>query len=230
MLKRIAIVEDDAIIRKNYTDALERGGYEVEAHASRLAAMSAFKLKLPDLAVIDIGLGDEVDGGFTLCRDLRALSATLPIIFLSARDNDIDIVSGLRLGADDYVTKDVSMPHLIARIAALFRRLEAMRQPARAEDILHRGELTLDINRLSIQWRRHEVVLTVTEFWMIHALVKFPGHVKNRDQLMREAELVVDDNTITSHMKRIRKKFVLVDATFDEIETVYGMGYRWKAV
>lgn len=230
MLKRIAIVEDDAIIRKNYTDALERGGYEVEAHASRLAAMPAFKFRLPDLAVIDIGLGDEVDGGFTLCRDLRALSATLPIIFLSARDSDIDIVSGLRLGADDYVTKDVSMPHLIARIAALFRRLEALRQPARAEDILHRGELTLDINRLSIQWRKHEVVLTVTEFWMIHALVKFPGHVKNRDQLMREAELVVDDNTITSHMKRIRKKFVLVDAAFDEIETVYGMGYRWKAI
>ena len=230
MLKRIAIVEDDAIIRKNYTDALERGGYEVEAHASRLASMPAFKLRLPDLAVIDIGLGDEVDGGFTLCRDLRALSATLPIIFLSARDSDIDIVSGLRLGADDYVTKDVSMPHLIARIAALFRRLEALRQPARAEDILHRGELTLDINRLSIQWRKHEVVLTVTEFWMIHALVKFPGHVKNRDQLMREAELVVDDNTITSHMKRIRKKFVLVDAAFDEIETVYGMGYRWKAI
>ena len=229
MLKRIAIVEDDHAIRKNYADALTRGGYEVEAYESRPQAMQAFKTRLPDLAVIDIGLGDEVDGGFNLCRDLRAMSATLPIIFLSARDSDIDIVSGLRLGADDYVTKDVSMPHLIARIAALFRRLEALRLPSRAEDVLHRGDLTLDINRLSIQWKRQEVILTVTEFWMIHALVKFPGHVKNRDQLMREAELVVDDNTITSHMKRIRKKFIVGDATFDEIETVYGMGYRWKS-
>lgn len=230
MQKRIAIVEDDASIRKNYTDALTRNGYEVDAYALRPEAMMAFKTRLPDLAVIDIGLGDETDGGFTLCRDLRAMSATLPIIFLSARDSDIDIVSGLRLGADDYVTKDVSLPHLIARIAALFRRLEALRQPARAEDVLHRGDLTLDINRLSVEWKKREVVLTVTEFWMIHALVKFPGHVKNRDQLMREAELVVDDNTITSHMKRIRKKFMVDDAVFDEIETVYGMGYRWKSV
>jgi two-component system, OmpR family, response regulator len=228
MQKRIAIVEDDALIRQNYSDALARSGYEVAAFASRSEAMSVLRTRLPDLAVLDIGLGDETDGGFTLCRELRALSATLPIIFLSARDSDIDIVSGLRLGADDYVTKDVSMPHLLARIAALFRRLEALRQPTRAEDVLHRGDLTLDINRLSITWKGDEVVLTVTEFWMIHALVKFPGHVKNRDQLMREAELTVDDNTITSHMKRIRKKFIAVNESFDEIETVYGMGYRWK--
>lgn len=228
-MKRIAIVEDDNAIRQNYTDALTRSGYEVESHATRAAATAAFRLRLPDLAILDIGLGDEIDGGFTLCRDLRALSATLPIIFLSARDSDFDIVSGLRLGADDYVTKDVSLPHLLARIAALFRRLEAIKQPSRAEDVLHRGPLTLDINKLTVQWNGADVGLTVTEFWMIHALVKFPGHVKNRDQLMREAELTVDDNTITSHFKRIRKKFMAIDATFDEIETVYGMGYRWHA-
>ncbi len=228
-MKRIAIVEDDAAIRQNYSDALKRSGYEVEAYADRPEATSAFKTRLPDLAILDIGLADEIDGGFTLCRDLRGLSATLPIIFLSARDSDFDVVSGLRLGADDYVTKDVSMPHLLARIAALFRRLEAAKLPSRAEDILHRGKLTLDINKLSVLWNTQEVALTVTEFWMIHALVKFPGHVKNRDQLMREAELTVDDNTITSHLKRIRKKFVAVDAAFDEIETVYGMGYRWHA-
>lgn len=121
------------------------------------------------------------------------------------------------------------MPHLLARIAALFRRLDAAKQPSRAEDILHRGDLTLDINKLAVTWKGSEVGLTVTEFWMIHALVKFPGHVKNRDQLMREAELTVDDNTITSHLKRIRKKFLAADTSFDEIETVYGMGYRWHA-
>ncbi|MEP7154548.1 MAG: proteobacterial dedicated sortase system response regulator [Betaproteobacteria bacterium] len=228
-MKRIAIVEDDAAIRNNYADALKRSGYEVETYSDRPEATAAFKTRLPDLAILDIGLADEIDGGFTLCRDLRGLSATLPIIFLSARDSDFDVVSGLRLGADDYVTKDVSMPHLLARIAALFRRLEAARLPSRAEDILHRGDLVLDINKLSVLWKGNEVTLTVTEFWMIHALVKFPGHVKNRDQLMREAELTVDDNTITSHLKRIRKKFVAVDAAFDEIETVYGMGYRWHA-
>ena len=228
-MKRIAIVEDDAAIRQNYGDALKRSGYEVEMHANREDATSAFRTRLPDLAILDIGLADEIDGGFTLCRDLRGLSATLPIIFLSARESDFDVVSGLRLGADDYVTKDVSMPHLLARIAALFRRLEAARQPTRAEDILHRADLTLDINKLAVTWKGSEVGLTVTEFWMVHALVKFPGHVKNRDQLMREAELTVDDNTITSHLKRIRKKFLAVDASFDEIETVYGMGYRWHA-
>ena len=227
-MKRIAIVEDDAVIRQNYSDALKRSGYVVETYADRTEATNALKTRLPDLAILDIGLADEIDGGFTLCRDLRGLSATLPIIFLSARDSDFDVVSGLRLGADDYVTKDVSMPHLLARIAALFRRLEAGKLPSRAEDILHRGELTLDINKLTVTWIGSEVGLTVTEFWMIHALVKFPGHVKNRDQLMREAELTVDDNTITSHLKRIRKKFIAVDTTFDEIETVYGMGYRWR--
>ncbi len=229
MGKRIAIVEDNETICQNYSDALRRNGYEVETYAERAEAHAGFKNRLPDLAILDIGLGEEIDGGFSLCRDLRAMSSSLPIIFLSARDNDFDVVSGLRLGADDYVTKDVSMPHLVARIAALFRRMEAMKLPSRAEDVLHRGKVILDINRLSVMWNNVVVVLTVTEFWMVHALVKFPGHVKNRDQLMREAELTVDDNTITSHMKRIRKKFIAVDATFDEIETVYGMGYRWHA-
>jgi two-component system OmpR family response regulator len=228
MTKRIAIVEDDPIILQNYSEALVRSGHDVATYDNRTAALTAFRTKLPDLAILDIGLNEDVDGGFALCRDLRALSASVPIIFLSARDSDIDIVSGLRLGADDYVTKDVSMPHLTARIAALFRRMEAMRLPARAEDVLVREPLTLDINRLAISWRGQDVTLTVTEFWMIHALVKFPGHVKNRDQLMREAELSVDDNTITSHMKRIRKKFLVVDSNFDAIETVYGMGYRWR--
>jgi two-component system OmpR family response regulator len=228
MQKRICIVEDDLNIQANYADALKRQGYEVSCYKDRPSAMQAFKQALPDLAIIDIGLGEEIDGGFTLCRDLRALSPGLPIIFLSARDSDFDIVAGLRLGADDYVTKDVSMPHLLARIAALFRRLDAQRAPARAEDVLHRGNLVLDINRLSVAWKQQPVVLTVTEFWMIHALVKFVGHVKNRDQLMREAELSVDDTTITSHMKRIRKKFEAVDPQFDAIETVYGMGYKWR--
>lgn len=228
MARRIAIVEDDAAIRNNYADALRRHGYEVAAYASRGEAMTAFQSRLPDLAVIDIGLGEDVDGGFDLCRELRAMSASLPIIFLTARDSELDIVSGLRLGADDYLTKDVSLPQLVARIAALFRRVEVARAPQQAEEILERGPLKLDLKRFVARWQDQPVDLTLTEFWMVHTLAKFPGHVKDREQLMRDAELVVDDATITSHIKRIRKKFAVVDAGFDEIETVYGMGYRWR--
>lgn len=228
MAKRIALIEDDAAIRANYADAIKKHGYEVATYASRPEASNAFKLRLPELAIIDIGLGQEPEGGFTLCRELRALSATLPIIFLTARDSDFDIVSGLRLGADDYLTKDVSLPHLLARIAALFRRAELAATPAAAEEIIERGQLKLDMKRFLATWNDRIVDLTLTEYWMVHALAKFPGHVKNRDQLMGDAKIVVDDGTITSHVKRIRKKFVVVDDAFDSIDTVYGMGYRWR--
>jgi len=228
MSRRIAIVEDEPAIRANYADVLRRHGYEVAAYADRAAAMAAFRTRLPDLALIDIGLADDVDGGFALCRELRALSTSLPIVFLSARDSDFDIVAGLRLGADDYVTKDVSLPHLTARIAALFRRSDLLSAPTAAEDVLVRGPLSLDLKRLSVQWAGRRVDLTLTEFWMVHALARHPGHVKDRDGLMRDARIVVDDATITSHVKRIRKKFVALDPAFDRIDTVYGMGYRWR--
>jgi len=232
MARRIALVEDDPAIRANYRDALARQGYEVAAYAGRAEALAAFRTRLPELAIIDIGLGEEHDGGFALCRELRALSGIVPIIFLTARDSEIDIVSGLRLGADDFLTKDISFAHLLARIAALFRRTEALRelgeQGAR-EERLERGDLLLDLKRFSVCWKGSPVELTLTEFWIVHALAKFPGHVKDRDALMKEAELVVDDGTITSHIKRIRRKFAALDPAFDRIDTVYGMGYRWKA-
>jgi len=185
-------------------------------------------VRLPELVIIDVGLGDEPEGGFELCRALRAKSPTLPILFLTARDTDFDVISGLRLGADDYLTKDISLHQLAARISALFRRIEALRKPAEAETVLAHGPLKLEQERMRVTWNDVEVPLTVTEFWMVHTLVRFPGHVKNRDQLMREAQVVVDDATITSHVKRIRKKFLAIDAGFDGIETVHGVGYRWK--
>jgi len=229
MSRRIAIVEDEPAIRANYAEALRKHGFEVAAYAARAEALAAMKSRLPDLALIDIGLGADVDGGFALCRELRALSAALPIIFLTARDSDFDTVVGLRLGADDYLTKDVSLPHLMARIAALFRRAELSGEVAAVAERLERGPLALDLKRFSVTWRGHEVALTLTEFWMVHALAKFPEHVKTRDQLMRDAKLVVDDGTITSHIKRIRRKFLAVDPAFEAIDTVYGMGYRWQA-
>jgi len=229
MGKRIAIVEDDPGIRANYSDALTRHGYEVAAYASRQDAEAAFGVRLPDLAIIDIALGAEVDGGFELCRRLRSQSAAVPIVFLTARDSDFDVVSGLRLGADDYLTKDVSLPHLLARIAALFRRMDALSAAPAAEDVLERGALTLDLKRMIARWRAQAVELTVTEFWIVHSLARLPGHVKSRDQLMRDASMVVDEGTITSHVKRIRRKFMAADERFDAIEAVYGMGYRWRA-
>lgn len=226
MSRTIAIVEDEPAIRQNYADAISKQGYRVEQYANRDEAMTAFDRQLPDLALLDIGLGDDVDGGFELCRSLRALSPTLPIIFLTARDSDLDTISGLRLGADDYLTKDISLPNLCARISAFFRRVEALNSN-KEEDILHRGALRLDINRFAAYWRDEPVDITLTEFWIIHSLAKRPGHVKNRDQLMQDARIVVDDATVTSHIKRVRNKFLKIDPDFDRIDTVYGMGYRW---
>ena len=227
MAKRIAIIEDETAIRENYVAAFQREGYAVDAYDARRPAMDAFDARLPDLVIIDINLRDDVEGGFELCRELRARAAELPIIFLTARDSEFDAVSGLRLGADDYLTKDISLPHLMARIAALFRRLEAMQQPQAADSHITRGDLAIDTDRMTVLWQEQPVGLTLTEFWLVHAMARYPGHVKNRQQLMDAAQAVLDDNTITSHIKRIRRKFAAIDASFDSIETVYGMGYRW---
>ena len=227
MSKSIAIVEDELHIRENYTDTLRKQGYQVDAYSNRPDAISAFEKKLPDLVLLDIGLGDEMEGGFEICRTLRTRSATLPIIFLTARDSDLDVVSGLRLGADDYLTKDISLANLSARIAAFFRRLDALRSPENEETLVKRGPLSLDMDRLTVYWDNQAVDLTLTEFWLVHSLAKRPGHVKSREQLMQDAKIVVDDATVTSHIKRLRNKFLSIDNKFDAIDTVYGMGYRW---
>lgn len=226
--RQIAIIEDEAVIRENYADYLQRQGYRVTGFASREQALKAFEQGLPDLVILDIGLGDEIDGGFTLCRELRARTATLPIIFLTARDSDFDSVAGLRLGADDYLTKEISLPHLAARIAALFRRVDALSQTEPVTEQLVCDALRLDTQKLTAHWNESPVALTVTEFWMIHALVRRPGHVRSRGQLMEEARIYVDEASISSHIKRIRRKFLELDAEFDHIESVYGAGYRWK--
>ncbi|MEX0605793.1 MAG: proteobacterial dedicated sortase system response regulator [Marinobacter sp.] len=230
MKRHIALIEDEPAIRENYRDAFERRGYRVSVYGDRKSAFQALRNSLPDLAIIDVGLGDEMDGGFDLCRDLRQLSPTLPMIFLTARDSDADSVLGLRLGADDYVTKDMSLDHLFARITALFRRADAWTESRQQPDEeLERGRLNLNVDRMTAEWDRKPIDLTVTEFWMLHALVHHPGHVKSRTQLMEAASTVLDDNTVTSHIKRIRRKFQQCDSGFDGIQTAYGFGYRWNA-
>lgn len=227
MSRHVVIVEDEEAIAQNYCDALRRQGYKVTHYRSRPEASEAFKARLPDLAIIDIGLGAEIEGGFELCRELRSLAPELPIIFLTARDSEFDVVSGLRLGADDYLTKDISQPHMLARIVALFRRIDALQKPSSKDTDITRGKLTMNMDRMSAHWSGKLVDLTVTELWIVHSLAQHPGHVKNRQQLMDAANVVLDDNTITSHIKRIRKKFKEYDDSFDCIQTAYGMGYRW---
>ena len=228
MSRCIAIVEDEAAIRHNYAEAMSKQGYQVLTYANRAEAEQGFSQALPDLVLLDIGLEDEIDAGFELCRQLRSQSDTLPIIFLSARDSDLDTISGLRLGADDYLTKDISIVNLCARVAAFFRRTDAIQKPQQAEEEIRRGELLLDMNRYSVSWKGQPLDLSLTEFWLVHCLVSHPGHVKSREQLMQAAHVVVDDATITSHIKRIRKKFCQLDDGFNAIDSVYGMGYRWQ--
>src|SRR5512138_2318628 len=150
MKKLIAIVEDEPAIRDNYAAAFQRHGYATRAYGTRKEAIEAFRARLPDLAVIDVGLKEEPEGGFELCRELRSMSAELPIIFLTARDSELDAVSGLRLGADDYLTKDLSLTHLLARVTALFRRVDALRKPHEDNQIVRRGPLTLDAERMQV--------------------------------------------------------------------------------
>src|SRR5690606_31386682 len=149
MARKIAIVEDEQAIADNYRDALQKLVYKVSHYLNRPDALAAFATNLPDLAIIDVGLGDDIEGGFELCRELRSRSPELPIVFLTARDDEFDVISGLRLGADDYLTKDIGQAHMLARINALFRRIDALRQPVKQEDTLERGPLIINISRMS---------------------------------------------------------------------------------
>jgi len=226
--KHIVIVEDEPSILANYQAALQRQGYSTQGYEELLLAKKGLSQSLPDLVIIDVGLGDQPDGGFELCRYLRSQSETLPILFLTARDNEFDMVSGLRLGADDYLSKDISLPHLLARVAALFRRQD-LAHVISNENTITQGDLKILTDNLQVSWQQQVVDLTVTEFWMIVSLARHKGHVKTRDQLMSDANVYVDESTITSHIKRIRKKFMKIDSNFNCIDTVHGMGYRWKA-
>ncbi len=230
MTYTIALVEDDNLLRANYTKALERDGYVVNSYSNRPEALDAFRKKLPDLAILDIMLQNEMEGGFDLCRELRQRSPTIPIIFLTARDSDLDRVSGLRLGAWDYLTKNTTtLDFLPVRISALFKIVESLSksQTAGTDHIFSAGQLKIHEERKQVFWQDKIIDLTLTEFWLLHSLAKIPGHVKSHDQLMEAANVVVTNNAITAHIRRIRDKFREVDPAFDSIRTEYGMGYRW---
>jgi len=224
----IALVDDEATLIDTVGYALRREGYRVETYADGLAAWEAFQARLPDLAVLDIVL-PRMDG-LELCRRLRGLSEALPILFLTSKDEELDRVLGLELGADDYLCKPFSLRELQARIKVLLRRRSQAR-PEGHEETLEAGPLSLDLQRYEAKWRGEPLALTVTEFRLLHSLARHPGHVKTRDQLLADAyphETYVADRTIDSHIKRLRRKLTTIDPDGDPIETAYGLGYRYR--
>jgi DNA-binding response OmpR family regulator len=225
----IALVDDEESLRETVGFALRREGYRVESFADGLAAWQSFERSLPDLAVLDV-LMPRMDG-LELCRRLRALSERLPILFLTSRDEELDRVLGLELGADDYLCKPFSMRELAARVKVLLRRAAHRQEPGGEERVLAAGRLRLDLARYQAFWNGVPVPLTVTEFTLLHALARRPGHVKSRVQLLEEGyphDAYASDRTIDSHIKRLRRKLEEADPSSDAIETVYGLGYRFR--
>ena len=231
MAKRIAIVEDDPDQRATYPDAITNKGYDVTGYASRQEALEGFDRDLPDLAILDIILGEDVDAGFQICRDLLSRAPSLPVIFLTERIDEIDKISGLRLGAWDYLPKPISLDYLAERISSLLRidevRGESDPDNSSAKRI---GDLTLDQDALIVSWRGERLDLSGTEFRMLAKLVRVPGHAVSYDTLMNATmQSLVTNNTINTHMRNIRKKFEKIDQEFACIKSEYGFGYRWSA-
>lgn len=227
----IAVVEDEETIREAVSVALRKEGHRAETYGDGQDAWTAFASSLPDLVILDIGL-PRLDG-LELCRRLRGRSETLPIIFVTSREEEFDRVLGLEIGADDYLCKPFSMRELMARVKVLMRRATVSASAGSgseaSEQLVRAGHLVLDPLRLSVTWKGIRVPLTVTEFLLLQALAVRPGVVKSRAQMMDDAypdQVAVSDRTIDSHVKRIRRKILAADPAFDGIEAVYGAGYR----
>mgnify|MGYP003387002383 CR=1 FL=1 len=233
MSQIIALVDDDRNITTSVSMALEAEGYQVHVYHDGDEALRGLTARPANLAVLDIKMPRL--NGMELLQRLRQsnVTAQMPIILLTSKDEEVDEIMGLRMGADDYITKPFSQRLLLERIRALLRREQLRTQPGSADPaaVMVRGDLLLDSGRHICSWKGKEVDLTVTEFLLVKALATRPGQVKNRDQLMDGAygeSIYVDDRTIDSHIKRLRKKFRQIDSEFAQIETLYGVGYRYR--
>ena len=231
-MARIALVDDDRNILTSVKMTLEGEGFEIDTYSDGQSALEAFYRKQPDIVVLDIKM-PRMDG-MDLLQKMRPKISS-PVIFLTSKDDEIDEVLGLRMGADDYIKKPFSQRLLVARIRALLRRQaqfsDSLVVGEKGRHLLERGALTMDPMRHAVTWKDSEISLTVTEFVLLQALAQRPGFVKSRDQLMDVAyddQIYVDDRTIDSHIKRLRKKMRVVDSQFSCIETLYGIGYRYS--
>ncbi|KZX60468.1 hypothetical protein A3709_11745 [Halioglobus sp. HI00S01] len=227
MARTIAYVEHDDVTRNRYVSALRQEGFVVAAYSSVDAAIAGLRQQLPDLALLDVAHADDRDAGYQVCAELRRLSSDVPIIFLTHRTGEIDRISGLRLGADDYISKDASIEYLVVRIEALIRRMEAVRNAGPVSNAQPSAGLELDEVYATAFWNGMQVDLPLTHFWMVRELSSHPGEVRSHRELMKAANIVVAPNTIAAHVKSIRKAFVRCDADFGCIVTERGRGYRW---
>jgi two-component system response regulator ChvI len=230
MTATIALVDDDQNILVSLSAALVDEGYKVDTYGDGAEALEGLVRKRADLAILDIKM-PRMDG-LELLTELRQKDK-LPVIFLTSRDDEVDEIMGLRLGADDYIKKPFSQRLMLERIRAVLRRHEAKSDDENGDSIMRRGDLVLDPARHLCSWKGGEINLTVTEFLIVETLARRPGHVKNRDQLIDAAygeHIYVDDRTIDSHIKRLRRKFKAVDDEFAGIDTLYGVGYRYTVV
>jgi two-component system, OmpR family, response regulator ChvI len=237
MSQVIALVDDDRNILTSVSIALQAEGFITRVYSEGATALKAFADNPPDLAVFDIKM-PQMDG-MELLRRVREMGGpvgAVPVIFLTSKDDELDEALGLAMGADDYIAKPFSQRLLIARIRAILRRQDLERGQASSpgqdaeEQLIIRGRLTMDPARHKVLWDGKDVTLTVTEFMILEALAQRPGVVKSRNQLLDVAyqdDVYVDDRTIDSHIKRVRRKFRVVDPDFDAIETLYGVGYRF---
>jgi two-component system response regulator ChvI len=232
----VAIVDDEEHLRETVSRALRAEGYRTALFSDGAEAWDSFSTALPDLVILDI-LMPRVDG-LELCRRLRAESSSLPVMFLTSRDEEFDRVLGLELGADDYLCKPFSLRELAARVKVLFRRAgprspdKGSERDSAESEAVHVGPLALDTKRFTAAWNGEPVRLTVTEFRILHALARQPGYVRTREQLLTEAfphDSYMSDRTIDCHIRRIRGKIEALDEDFDGIETLYGLGYRMRA-
>jgi DNA-binding response OmpR family regulator len=224
----VAVVDDEQNIRELVGYALGKEGYRVASYADGEDAWQVFEFQLPDLVILDI-LMPRMDG-LELCRRIRTRSESIPLIFLTSKDEEFDRVLGLELGADDYLCKPFSTRELVTRVKVLFRRL-AFNETSRQEDRLESGSLILDRLRHRVYWKDTPIKLTVTEFRILDALVVQSEHVRTREQLLQQAyphDEYMSERTIDTHVKRLRKKLVHADPQFAGIETVYGLGYRYN--
>ena len=227
---KICLIDDDQNILASLSLALKSEKFEVETYSDGIAGLEALKDNNFDIAILDIKM-PRLDG-LEVLQKLRN-SSDIPVIFLTSKDDEIDQLLGLKMGADDYITKPFSQKLLIERVKVILKRTSSSSKEneINSDSLIKRGNLLLNMDRHECHWKEERIKLTVTEFLLLESLVNRPGYVKNRDQLMSAAysdDLYVDDRTIDSHIKRIRRKFKAIDKDFNSIETLYGVGYRFN--
>ncbi|RPJ08112.1 MAG: DNA-binding response regulator [Spirochaetaceae bacterium] len=225
----VAVVDDEKNIRETVSYALKKEGFRTAAFGNGQEAWEAFSRDLPDCVILDILM--PLMDGLELCRKIRGINEAMPIIFLTSKDEEFDRILGLQIGADDYMCKPFSMRELVMRVKVLFRRMSLAGTAVEPSQLVTLNGLELDLQRYIAKWKKEKLDLTITEFMLLQSLIRQPGFVKTREKLMEEAypdHTFVSDRTIDSHIKRLRKKFTALDPDFDDIETVYGVGYRYK--